>query len=123
VVVQPAGVPDKETLQLLSSDYVADLRAEVAKWWETLPTGGVILGDGPIRIITQGQELTPDLDEKTLLEMGFKDMQVRRSLTLLAIKVVDSRPARSAGRVKKIASKPLKFLMCVTKGLYYHFKS
>ena len=35
----------------------------------------------------------------------------------LIIKVVDSRPARSAGRVKKIASKPLKIFVCVTKGL------
>ena len=29
-----------------------------------------------------------------------------------AVKVEDSRPARSAGRVKKVAFKPLKFLVC-----------
>lgn len=29
-----------------------------------------------IRIITQGQEMTIDCDEKTLAEMGFKDNQV-----------------------------------------------
>lgn len=33
-------------------------------------------GDTWIRIITQGQELTIDCDEKTLAEMGFKDNQV-----------------------------------------------
>lgn len=33
--------------------------------------------DNWIRIITQGQEITIDNDEKTLSEMGFKDNQVR----------------------------------------------
>lgn len=36
VVIQPAGYHEKVTLELYSSDYVADLRAEVAKWWETI---------------------------------------------------------------------------------------
>jgi ubiquitin carboxyl-terminal hydrolase 34 len=36
VVIQPAGFHDKVTLELISTDYVADLRAEVAKWWETV---------------------------------------------------------------------------------------
>lgn len=60
---------------MLSTDYVAELRAEVTVWWESLhkPVGH---NDGPIRIITQGQELTTDFDEKTLGEIGFKDMQV-----------------------------------------------
>ncbi len=40
------------------------------------PILGAMLGDGPIRMITQGQELTTELDEKTLGEMQFKDMQV-----------------------------------------------
>ncbi|XP_049955909.1 ubiquitin carboxyl-terminal hydrolase 34 [Schistocerca serialis cubense] len=70
VVVQPAGMTDKTTLELLSTDYVADLRAEVAHWWNPRAA------DGPIRIITQGQELTTELDEKTLQEMGFKDLQL-----------------------------------------------
>jgi ubiquitin carboxyl-terminal hydrolase 34 len=86
---------EKGTLELLSSDYVADLRAEVAKWWEILqvkcagetnnsactgstPVLGSLLTEGPIRMITQGQELTTEFDEKTLQEMGFKDLQVRR---------------------------------------------
>ncbi len=40
------------------------------------PILGAMLGDGPIRMITQGQELTSDVDEKTLGEMQFKDTQV-----------------------------------------------
>jgi len=36
LIFQPAGYHEKVTLELLSSDYVADLRAEVAKWWETI---------------------------------------------------------------------------------------
>jgi ubiquitin carboxyl-terminal hydrolase 34 len=35
-----------------------------------------MLGDGPIRMINQGQELTYEVDEKTLSEMAFKDGQV-----------------------------------------------
>ncbi|KAL0270091.1 UNVERIFIED_CONTAM: hypothetical protein PYX00_007611 [Menopon gallinae] len=87
VVIQPAGLTEKTTLELLSSDYVAELRAEVAKWWENIqqkrskegkdtPVLGALLTDGPIRMITQGQELTPELDEKTLQEMMFKDSQL-----------------------------------------------
>jgi len=38
-----------------------------------------MLGDGPIRMITLGQELTVDMDEKTLAEMQFKELQVRCS--------------------------------------------
>lgn len=96
IFVQPAGIPEKTSFMLLNTDYVADLRAEVAKWWDdtqnaqeksaisTQNTGaqnsgsvlGSLLTDGPIRMITQGQELTIDFDEKTLQEMGFKDGQL-----------------------------------------------
>ena len=102
VVLQPAGASEKTTVEMLSSDLVAELRAEVARWWEQMqrqhqlrqqqqsnqgegqvssstmltPILGAMLGDGPIRMITQGQELTADVDEKTLAEMQFKDMQV-----------------------------------------------
>lgn len=65
-------------LELLSTDYVAELRAEVTVWWESLHKSSP--NDGPIRIITQGQELTTEFDEKTLSEVGFKDMQVRSIL-------------------------------------------
>lgn len=40
------------------------------------PILGTMLSDGPIRMISQGQELTCDLDEKTLSELGIKDHQV-----------------------------------------------
>lgn len=43
------------------------------------PILGAMLGDGPIRMITQGQELTYEVDEKTLSEMTFKDGQVMDS--------------------------------------------
>lgn len=87
VVCQPAGLPHKITLELQSSDFVADLRAEVAHWWEKLEQasskdpdlGGPVpscSSPGLIRMITQGQELTTDLDEKTLSEVGFKDLQL-----------------------------------------------
>ncbi|XP_046627893.1 ubiquitin carboxyl-terminal hydrolase 34 [Neodiprion virginianus] len=95
IFVQPAGIPDKTSFTLLSTDFVADLRAEVAKWWDDTQNSqdkastalgnssangssvlGSLLTDGPIRMITQGQELTIDFDEKTLQEMGFKDGQL-----------------------------------------------
>ncbi|XP_014226620.1 ubiquitin carboxyl-terminal hydrolase 34 isoform X1 [Trichogramma pretiosum] len=100
IYVQPAGISEKTTFTLLSSDYVADLRAEVSKWWDdrharlkeesktlgsptkNLTSGstssvlGSLLTDGPIRMITQGQELTIEYDEKTLAEIGFKDGQL-----------------------------------------------
>ncbi|XP_014601370.1 PREDICTED: ubiquitin carboxyl-terminal hydrolase 34 isoform X2 [Polistes canadensis] len=94
ILVQPAGIPEKTTFTLLNTDYVADLRAEVAKWWDDTQNNqdkaatstnstqntnsvlGSLLTDGPIRMITQGQELTIDFDEKTLQEMGFKDGQL-----------------------------------------------
>ena len=78
-----------------STDLIGELRAEVTRWWETMqkqhllrqqgegasssmltPILGAMLGDGPIRMITLGQELTSDMDEKSLSEMQFKDMQV-----------------------------------------------
>lgn len=42
VLIQPASNADKVTLDLLSSDYVADLRAEVAKWWEGVQVNSII---------------------------------------------------------------------------------
>lgn len=78
-----------------SSDLVADLRAEVTFWCKQLQEKlkkESRLGDGstqhaplspfspqlrpPFRLISQGHELTPDLDEKSLAEVGFKDLQV-----------------------------------------------
>jgi hypothetical protein len=36
IIVHAAGMPDKVTLEMASNDYIADLRAEVAKWWEVM---------------------------------------------------------------------------------------
>ncbi|KAL3285850.1 hypothetical protein HHI36_000370 [Cryptolaemus montrouzieri] len=85
LVIQSGTSTERCFLDLSSSDYVADLRAEIVKWCESLsqmknqdaennPT--VRSGETWIRIITQGQELTIDCDEKTLGEMGFKDNQM-----------------------------------------------
>ncbi|XP_065207082.1 ubiquitin carboxyl-terminal hydrolase puf isoform X2 [Planococcus citri] len=90
IIVHAAGMTDKVTLDMSSTDYIADLRAEVAKWWEAmtikrcqandeLPRNAVkpiMIPDGQLRMITQGQELLIDYDEKTLAEMGFKDTQI-----------------------------------------------
>ena len=77
-----------------SSDLVADLRAEVTFWCkqEELEKKPQFTGDSasqhtplspfspqlhpPFRLLSQGHELTPDLDEKSLAEVGFKDLQV-----------------------------------------------
>lgn len=80
-----------------SSDLVADLRAEVTFWCKQLQDKlrkDPQLGDSssqhtplspfsaqlhpPFRLISQGHELTPDLDEKSLAEVGFKDLQVQK---------------------------------------------
>uniref|UniRef100_A0A3P9L1X7 Ubiquitin carboxyl-terminal hydrolase 34 n=1 Tax=Oryzias latipes TaxID=8090 RepID=A0A3P9L1X7_ORYLA len=95
IVCQPAGLPDKMTIEMYPSDQVADLRAEVTHWYENLQKeqmnqqaqlqefgqSGRQTGDfpglmGPVRMISSGHELTTDYDEKTLHELGFKDMQM-----------------------------------------------
>lgn len=45
VMVQPAGMADKVCVEMLSTDYVAELRAEVAMWWESLHAKQVHLID------------------------------------------------------------------------------
>jgi hypothetical protein len=35
-----------------------------------------MLNDGPLRLITQGQEISSDIDEKALIDFGFKDLQL-----------------------------------------------
>lgn len=42
------------------------------------PVLGLLLSEGPLRIITQGQELSSEYDERTLGDAGFKDNQVIR---------------------------------------------
>lgn len=86
LVIQSGSSTERCFLDLSSLDYVAELRAEIVNWCENLsqmknqdsdnnPT--VRSGETWIRIITQGQELTIDCDEKTLGEMAFKDNQVK----------------------------------------------
>ncbi len=77
-----AGGPgDRVTLEMRAIDLVADLRAEVAAWWEAKRQQqkgggeGESIG-GPLRLLTQGQELSTDMDEKALGELGFKDQQL-----------------------------------------------
>lgn len=36
ITVHAASMSDKVTLEMSSTDYVADLRAEVGKWWEAM---------------------------------------------------------------------------------------
>lgn len=36
LIVQPAAMSERCVLDLLNTDYVADLRAEIVKWWEDL---------------------------------------------------------------------------------------
>ncbi|KAF7284487.1 hypothetical protein GWI33_022078 [Rhynchophorus ferrugineus] len=90
IVVQSGGTLEKCTLEMMATDYVADLRAEIVKWWEGLKKINAQEDnlDSPstshsnkkpdtwIRIITQGQELSIECDEKTLQEIGFKDNQI-----------------------------------------------
>ena len=96
----------QKLIEMLSTDLIAELRAEVTRWWHQLqrqqqqklkdlaqqpsasssksasvffntPILGAMLGDTPLRMIASGQELTPDCDERTLAEMQIKDHQVR----------------------------------------------
>ncbi|XP_030376197.1 ubiquitin carboxyl-terminal hydrolase puf [Scaptodrosophila lebanonensis] len=86
IVLQQAGLSEKSLLHMHACDLIADLKAEVSKWWESLqcnansgiaaPVLGLLLSDGPLRIITQGQELTSDYDERSLGDAGFKDNQI-----------------------------------------------
>jgi ubiquitin carboxyl-terminal hydrolase 34 len=87
IILQPGGLPDKSVLQLSQTDLIADLKAEIAKWWENLqgnvkgsgnaaPVLGHLLSEGPLRIITQGQEITSEYDERSLMDVGFKDNQM-----------------------------------------------
>ncbi|XP_054154148.1 ubiquitin carboxyl-terminal hydrolase 34-like [Oppia nitens] len=88
---QPASLPDRTIIEMQSTDYVGELRAEIQQWWESLINkyedviekrstfsnfNATSISDGPLRLLTQGQEITYDFDEKQLAEVGFKDMQI-----------------------------------------------
>lgn len=91
ILVQTAGFQEKVTFDMQATDLIADLRAEITAWWEGKlsqfkalaaekqqhhPLLGSILNEGTLRLITQGQEVSHEADEKSLLELGFKDFQV-----------------------------------------------
>ena len=83
IVVQtagsPAGLTEKVNFDMQMTDLVADLRAEITAWWENkaMLTFAKDKADlGPLRLITQGQEIGSEVDEKSLSEIGFKDMQL-----------------------------------------------
>lgn len=91
--INPAMLEEKLTLDMPSTDYIADMRAEIAHWWESqydnlvarkLPT------DGNIRMIALGQEITSDFDEKTIQETGLKDNQVNNLVDNLYINFVSN---------------------------------
>lgn len=76
-------------MHLYQTDLIGDLKAEIAKWYENLQGKscgdssssssiglGNVLTDGPLRIITQGQEITSEYDERSLMDVGFKDNQI-----------------------------------------------
>lgn len=90
-------------IEMSPNDLVAELRAEINHWWETMhnknnaqqhsdkcdtssgkggsANPGIVYGG--VRLITQGQELSPQVDDKTLAEMQFKDHQVSLSFLCL----------------------------------------
>ncbi|XP_050671951.1 ubiquitin carboxyl-terminal hydrolase puf [Leptidea sinapis] len=80
VTLQPAGAGPRAVVTMHQCDLVAHLRAHVHVWWEKQIQGEdavtSLATDGPLRMITQGQELTIDYDERTLFDMGFKDNQL-----------------------------------------------
>lgn len=85
---------DQVTFKMVSSDLLAKFRARVTHWCveaqkEKDENSGVVDGGGtntsnnshtvlkpPFRLISHGHELTPDLDMKTLWELGVRDQQV-----------------------------------------------
>lgn len=93
IILQPNGLTEKSVLHMHAYDLIAELKAEISKWWENLqgnsssgvtaPVLGLLLSEGPLRIITQGQELSSEYDERTLLDVGFKDNQVFASYQML----------------------------------------
>ena len=71
---------------MLSSDLLAKFRARVTHWCVTsqqekdegnTTNDNVTVLKPPFRLISHGHELTPDLDMKSLWELGVRDEQVQ----------------------------------------------
>lgn len=97
VCCHPGSTSDKTSFEMHANDYVGELRAEIYHWFQSIYKKFKMNDDdkehdrpfeGTLRLISQGQELTHDLDEKTLSEVGFKDNQ------LVHVSVGNSRPSR-----------------------------
>uniref|UniRef100_T1K3V7 USP domain-containing protein n=1 Tax=Tetranychus urticae TaxID=32264 RepID=T1K3V7_TETUR len=96
IICHPASSNEKTFFDMYSTDFVGELRAEIYHWFQTVvkkcKSGSSEdekqAFDGPLRLLSQGQELTHDLDEKTLAEMGCKDNQV------VYVSIGVSRPSR-----------------------------
>lgn len=54
------------------------------------PVLGFLLSEGALRIITQGQEITSDYDERSLVDVGFKDNQVIFIILIFMLKLLRS---------------------------------
>ena len=73
------------TFKILSSELLAVFRARVTHWCVTAQNereengnngDNVTILKPPFRLISHGHELTPDLDMKTLGDLGMRDQQV-----------------------------------------------
>ncbi|XP_065067715.1 ubiquitin carboxyl-terminal hydrolase 34-like isoform X1 [Rhopilema esculentum] len=84
IICQPAGISEKVSFRLSSHDLLAKLRAEVTHWCVKLQKEQEEKGQPqltpplqpPFRLISHGHELTPDLDQKALGELGMKNQQL-----------------------------------------------
>ncbi|KAH9519588.1 Ubiquitin carboxyl-terminal hydrolase 34 [Bulinus truncatus] len=93
IYLQNTDMSDKAQIEMHPSNLVSELRAEVTHWWEDLqkqqpkqtsssaspgimsPLLGHMLGEGPLRMISSGQELFVDMDERTLGDLHMSDGQ------------------------------------------------
>ena len=81
IICQPASLGERTSFEMQYTDCLGELRAEVTHWWEMLQKkyeaeGGPPAPEGPLRLLTGGQELHPDRDEKQLADLGLKDSQL-----------------------------------------------
>lgn len=84
ILCQPMGMSDKFTFKMQSSDLLAVFRARVTSWCinavnkqdDAANKENFALLKPPFRLISHGHELTPDLDVKTLAELGVRDQQL-----------------------------------------------
>ncbi|KAK6998655.1 ubiquitin carboxyl-terminal hydrolase 34-like isoform X2, partial [Biomphalaria glabrata] len=90
IFLQNTDMSDKAQIEMHPSNLVSELRAEVTHWWEDIqkqqpkqtatsgimsPLLGHMLGEGPLRMISSGQELFVDMDERTLGDLHMSDGQ------------------------------------------------